>query len=87
MRTIKELLILLREELPKQIDYKMRGSICLILLNLKCAKIISVAEYHSVNDYINEHVPPYVVNREDYWWPRNALRPRLEFLDKPIAEL
>lgn len=97
MRTIKELLILLREKLPEYINREFCGSLCCIIHELRKDGIITKMEYGLLQEYIDECEPD---NAENYcvenvfgneawgfWWPYGELAPRLEFLDKLIAEL
>jgi len=96
MRTIKELLILLREELPIRINHPKGGSLCWTIANLWIDDLITDEEYEEVNDYIYENKPEdawdYCVGDDfdrvnGFWWPYGELEPRLEFLDKLINEI
>lgn len=92
MRTIKELLILLREYFPKS-DLSERGALCFAIRDMRADEgVITADEEDSLNSYIHEkrdrvngisgatpHVP--------YFFQEGELAPRLEFLDKLIAEL
>lgn len=83
MRTIKELLILLREEVNTRFD----GCVCYCAANM-CGKVqITYNEFDALDDYINSHRPEDTKDRLAFWWPYGELQPRLEFLDKLIAEL
>jgi hypothetical protein len=85
MRTIKELLILLREKLPEYIPTHCRG-LCATTLLLWVREIIDYEEMDLIDKYLLDKRP---VGTPDcgYWWPEFKLAPRLEFLDKLIAEL
>ena len=93
MRTIKELLILLREKLPEYILKERLGSICWILAEIYDVEI-SHAEYCVLGTYIEDHKPDdagdfckYDEDVSGFWWPYGELAPRLEFLDKLIKEI
>ena len=86
MRTIKELLILLRNELPMYIGRVGSGSICLTLEILRYSGRITNDEYNVAKEYIRDHAPEGV-EIFSYWWPRYELSPRLEFLTKLINAL
>ena len=83
MRTIKELLILLREEM----EVRFAGCICYCAANMAGRKLITYDEFHALEDYINSHRPEDTKDRIAIWWPYGELAPRLEFLDKLIAEI
>lgn len=85
MRTIKELLILLREYFPTS-DLKERGALCFALYDMSCQQIITHDEYLTAKNHIRLFRDP----NSDTWpylFPCGELQPRLEFLDKLIAEL
>ena len=85
MRTIKELLILLREKLPEYIPSRSLG-LCGSMINITLNQIITLDEYDMIREYIDKHKPGDLVAKY-YWWHYGELAPRLEFLDKLIAEL
>ena len=85
MRTIKELLILLREYLPKAFVFV--GGMCGALSIMKQKGIITEYEYSIVLRYIENRRPDVTMQYRYWWWPYGELAPRLEFLDKLIAEL
>ena len=85
MRTIKELLILLREKLPEFIPTHCRG-LCAATMILWNREIIDYKEMDLIDDYLR-HKRPAGISLFGYWWPSGELAPRLEFLDKLIAEL
>jgi hypothetical protein len=92
MRTIKELLILLREELPKRIANYDSGSICWTILRMSDDNMITDEERNKINYFIESKEPdfPSYFYYDDccgFWWPYGELAPRLEFLDKLISEL
>ena len=83
MRTIKELLILLREELT----YNFDGCICYSTEMMMDSDVINYDEFFLLDNYIHSHVPSHVKDPDHFWWPYGELAPRLEFLDKLIAEI
>jgi hypothetical protein len=92
MRTIKELLILLREELPKRIVNDDSGSICWTLGRMENEGIITQPEFNVMDFFIDSKEPENAgyFKYDDcggFWWPYGELAPRLEFLDKLIAEI
>ena len=95
MRTIKELLILLREKLPEVINLDGNGSICYATTHLWIGddNLITLNEMHVLDNYIEEHKPKDAGDYDGpdgsthFWWPYGELSPRLEFIDKLIAEL
>ena len=85
MRTIKELLILLRENFPYPIGTEMRcGCLCWAIGSMTRAGLISWEENIALRNHIKTKRPP---NAGMFWWPYGELAPRLEFLDKLIAEI
>ena len=96
MRTIKELLILVREKLPEYITHEKSGSICWTVTEMQENDDISRGEENKLLRYLLGVKPDVVgyywyVDTEDsingFWWPYGELAPRLEFLDKLIKEL
>ena len=85
MRTIKELLILLREKLPEYIPTHCRG-LCATTLMLWNRGIIDNKEMDLIDDYLWDR-RPVSTSPGGYWWPQFELAPRLEFLDKLINEI
>ena len=84
MRTIKELLILLREELPKNIPLRSLG-LCGTSVNITLDHIINPDELDLLMEYMRKKAP--ITANNTYWWPYGELAPRLEFLDKLIKEI
>ena len=87
MGTIKELLILLREFLPGNINKRMAGSICYTIYDMNYDKLITDKEERLLLKYIDDHCPIKDPDYTGFWWPYGELEPRLEFLDKLIAEI
>ena len=85
MRTIKELLILLREGAVIRIQVCQYGLCGTIDWMCRCMESINNDESKVLENYIESHKPDKVCSA--FWWPRGELAPRLEFLDKLIAEL
>ena len=84
MRTIKELLILLREKCVTRIPEAKYG-ICGTIDWLVSCEDISLDEAYKLYYYVEINQPKEVAGA--YWWPRGELSPRIEFLNKLIAEL
>ncbi len=80
MRTIKELLVLLRDRFPNFQD----GCLCWTIGSIARSGLISLEESFILRNYINTKRPP---NAKLFWWPYGELAPRLEFLDKLIKEI
>jgi len=80
-RPIKELLILLRDELPNFIIKERCLCWTIATMTHSC---ITRQEAEYLNDYIEKHRP---LNSEGYafWWPMGELAPRMKFLNKLIA--
>lgn len=89
MRPIKDLLILLRDFLPGNINNAYGGSLCYSIIDMKRKKcIIDWAERDALLRYIEEHKPSDIKpDDEGFWWKYGSLAPRLEFLDKLIDDL
>ena len=93
MRTIKELLILLREYFPKS-DICERGALCFAIRDMyHDHHLISREEEHILYDYIHDNrhkclgIKRACSSDFPYFFPDGELAPRLKFLDKLIAEL
>ena len=87
-RDIKELLILLRDFFPKNINTIYNsGSICYAIADMKGADILTAGEYSMLGDYIENHRPDETKSNGAFWWPYGELEPRMEFLNKLISEL
>ena len=90
MRTIKELLEMLRQFIPENIITDMGGSICYSIMDMYYNDLINKTEETGLLKYIESNRPPECIEKQnelDFWWPYGELTPRLEFLDKLIAEL
>ena len=86
MRTIKELLILLREKLPEYLPAKSLG-LCSSMKWLRRDGLITLEEYDMISTYVYMHRPGYFNTMCGYWWHPRSVTPRLEFLDKLIDEI
>ncbi len=94
-KTIKELLILLRDFLPtniKSTNKWMGGSLCFSIADLLYNDMITLAELNKLHKYIMAKKPPNAGNYKTqgikgFWWPYKKLAPRMEFLNKLISEL
>lgn len=85
MRTIKELLVLLRDILPDNIG-RYSGMCPTLYWVLLKPGLITDEEALRTYAYIKSRKPEK--QHDDlWWWPEGELEPRLEFLDKLINEL
>ncbi len=85
-RTIKELLTLVRDFLPTNINNEDAGSICWSIVDMRYAHLISEKEEDIIWDYIQENKPSDCGDGM-FFWPYRELAPRMEFLNKLISEL
>ena len=102
-RPIKELLIILRDNLPKGIKINNNnGGICSVIYQLSSYEIISAEEREILLNYLKNNKPPSAVKRkkiykgivdpygfllEDHWWKPRVVKPRLNWLNKQINKL
>lgn len=89
-RTIKELLILLRNEIKdKKIllsDMNVECGLCCVIRKMYASDKISGREFSVLYDYIKEY-RPYLKSNPDYaFWP-GLVAPRVKWLNKKIKEL
>ena len=84
MRPIKELLVLLREGLPRLME--THSGLCGCIEDLRYADSINVKERDYLMEYLFKYRPIETECRL-WWWDKFDLTPRLEFLDKLIEEL
>ena len=85
MRLIKEVLMILRDNLPAIIPCRAKG-LCHAMYVLRREGFISLSELEMLDEYILSHMPGNK-NYLEYWWTPEELAPRLEFLDKLISKL
>ena len=86
-RTIKELLILLRDYFPKS-DIKERGALCFAIHDMrKVHKLITWNEEQRLDKFIHKHKPIEYNRWSPYFFKEHELAPRMEFLNKLISEL
>lgn len=95
-RSIKELLIILRDNLTKCIPTHADG-LCNAILYLAMYTYISVEERHILTEYLYSHKPRlrckirrivYSNTHESlYWWTPGYIKPRLKWLNKQINKL
>ena len=93
MRSIKDLLILLDEE----IDGKhFTGGLCVLMTELHDHDIISSEEWHELSAYLKDNNPDAInlenkenrnVNESVYWWLFGAKEPRHRYLQYLINQL
>ena len=90
----KELLILLRDFLPTNINKENGGSLCWSACDMWPANIISARDRIFIIEYLASKKPIDAGdfstpdgNDTGFWWPYGELAPRMEFLNKLISEL
>ena len=84
MRTTKELLILLRDELPNRIDDE---GMCSVIQFMKFDRLISYDEMKLLEYYLIKNDPKTKHLNTDYWWEEGDLAPRIKWLNKQIKRL
>jgi len=85
-RTIKELLILLRDYFPKSFE-DGRDALCFAIKDMyRNNHTITAYEAKKLHKYIHEHKPEKTYNKA-YFFEEGKLAPRMKFLDKLIYEL
>lgn len=89
MRPIKDLLILLRDFLPSNINNSWGGSLCYSIIDMHLKEsIIDRAEREAFLKYIEKHKPRNIKpDDEGFWWEYGSLAPRMTFINKLIEEL
>jgi hypothetical protein len=92
MRTIKELLTILKENIEKHgVDTGLCYENC-VLYN---KGLISFEERTIIKNWIHKHKPLPIINQKswchyqktNYYWPEGQSKPRIEFLNKHIKLL
>jgi len=86
MRTTKELLILLRGELPKMIK-RFDCGMCLSITLLRKKRLMSYDEMILLFNYLNKNDPNIRYLTTDYWWEDGELEPRINWLNEQIEKL
>jgi len=86
MRTEKELLILLRDELPKMIK-RFDCGMCLVITLLHKKRLMSYDEMKLLENYLIENDPNITYLTTNYWWENGELEPRINWLNKQIETL
>ena len=101
-RTIKELLIILRDNLEMYFDKDPdNGGICGVILDLTRHNIISNNEWAILTKYLNDNKTRNAYKREKqypdffggefnlgrHWWKPRAVKPRINWLNKQIDKL
>jgi hypothetical protein len=86
MRPIKELLVLLRDDLPWLFTQRGAMGLCTATWLLGWYEKVTSDEFNSLHAYVVNHSPIRKSGAE-YWFPMGELAPRIEFLNKLIDEL
>ncbi len=98
MRTIKELLELLREKLPTYLRTYNSGGMCSVAYNLVWRDQISRGELDLLLDYINSNKPEELIpalicpeapffDVNKHWWTPCSIEPRIAWLNEQIEKL
>lgn len=88
MRPIKDLLILLQDFLPGNINNIRGGSLCNSIVDMHLKSIIDGDEREALLKYIEKHKPRNIKpDGEGFWWKYRSLAPRMRFINKLIKEL
>lgn len=91
MKTIKELLIMLKNEYQKNIkkDYFIKG-LCGNIYLLNSKKEINIEEMYILLDYLNDNKPWYTIfttlYNKGYWWNTDNTKVRIKWLEKHIKK-
>lgn len=95
MRTIKELLIVIRDQAIINLNaeyYMQDNGICMMLNNMTGRQEINVTEWNELYDYIHNNRPQkgskhYIASHEDlnsYYWPCRDWQSRIDWLNTRI---
>ena len=99
MRTIKELLILVRDNLYLMKDKHLASGLCSVASVMEDRHIISMEEYNIILKYLDNNKPANAIKRASlpavidgyqqnrFWWKPCNITPRLKWLDKQINSL
>lgn len=87
-RDIKKLLILLRKNVRRGVGrgYCQSWGLCSLTAMLNSEGIITDKEDSIIGKYLNNN-RPHDKGEMDYWWPRGAKQPRLDWLNEQIEKL
>ena len=87
MRTIHELLILLRDNIKPKRKFlfwkRIESGLCLEKARLENDGLINEEEYYLLSDYLRYNLPPREVNFYFCWKPK-LWKPRLKWLNQQI---
>jgi hypothetical protein len=83
-RSIKELLVILRDNLERCFKVYDSHGMCDVAIHLRGDDIIIRDEYNTLKNYLSWHTP---IGVGDYWFPEGELAPRLEWLNQQIEKL
>ena len=84
-RDIKELLILLRDNLHGMDDWN--DGMCVLLASLTRRDIITSDERLFIKRYLNRNRPLVLYEGGPYWFKPCEVQPRLDWLNEQIAKL
>lgn len=81
-RTIKELLILLREYIVKQYDFL---GMCSEIRDMYHIDLISSVEYDILTNYLKNNKPENI--NDNFWWIPREKQPRLDWINEQLKSL
>lgn len=93
MRSIKQLLELLKKAYLKEITYDINSGLCSTVVYMNGGGpavvfescFINDEEYSKLSDYLSKNKPKGKKER-DYWWPIDDIESRLKWLDLHIRK-
>ena len=87
MRTTKELLILLRDELKSEtLLWQESGSLCNLAEKLRLNYKVSRDEYYLIKQHLHDF-SPNSKNLQVLWFKLYSMKPRLKWLNEQINKL
>jgi hypothetical protein len=81
MRSTKELLILLREEVEGP-EFEL--GMCDVINKMFVLEEISESEYIELNSYLYDNDPEY---DETFWFPRGERQPRIDWINQQLRNM
>lgn len=82
-RTVKELLILLREYIVKQYIF---WGMCAEIREMYQIELISNKEFKILESYLKNNKPKNTFY-DDFWWKEGKKQPRLDWIDEQLKNL